>query len=118
MTNLLVTGNAIIDFGASASILNSTNFTLSAGASLTVLDWTNEVDYFYSQNWTGATLGTRGQGSETQAAFNGYSSSSTGWLSYDNEISPAPEPATYGAILGALSLAAVGFRRLRRRRAA
>lgn len=118
VTNLVVTGNAIIDFGTSASILNSTNFTLSAGASLTVLDWTNEVDYFYSQNWTGATLGTRGQGSETQTTFNGYSSSSTGWLSYDNEISPAPEPATYGAILGALSLAAVGFRRLRRRGAA
>ena len=31
--------------------------------------------------------------------FNGYSSSDTGWLSYDNEISPAPEPAAYGAIL-------------------
>ena len=112
VTNLVINGNAIIDFGSSASMLNSTNFTLAAGATLTVMDWTNEVDYFTSANWTGATLGTRGVGPETQVTFNGYSSSSTGWLSYDSEISPAPEPAAYGAILaGASLLGLVVYRR-------
>ena len=80
------------------------------------MDWTNEVDYFYAQNWTGATLGTTGTGPETQATFNGYSSSKTGWLSYDSEISPAPEPAAYGAIFGGIALAGILF--WRRRRAA
>ena len=107
VTNLEISGNAIIDFGSGTSILNATNFTIDTGAMLTVMGWNNEVDYFYATNWTGAILGTRGVGPETQVTFSGYPSSSTGWLSYDNEISPAPEPATYGAILGAICLLGV-----------
>src|SRR5271165_4480810 len=107
VTNLVISGNAIIDFGSSASILNTTNFTVNSGATLTVMDWTNAVDYFYSQNWTGVTLGTRGVGSETHVTFNGFSSANTAWLSYDMEISPAPEPAAYGAILVGISLLGV-----------
>ncbi|HMD61611.1 MAG TPA: autotransporter-associated beta strand repeat-containing protein, partial [Opitutaceae bacterium] len=107
VTNLVISGNAIIDFGASASILNATNFTINGSSTLTVKDWADEVDYFYSQNWTGVTLGSRGTGQETHVTFNGYSSSSTGWLSYDKEISPAPEPAAYGAILVGISLLGV-----------
>jgi autotransporter-associated beta strand protein len=114
VTNLDITGNTIIDFGSGSSILNLTNLTISAGATVTVEGWTNEVDYFYTQNWTGATLGTTGVGPETQVTFNGYSSSNTGWLSYDNEISPAPEPATYGAILVGVSLLGLVFYRRKR----
>ena len=101
----VVTGNAIIDFGTGgASTLNLTNLTIGAGDTLTVMDWTNEVDYFFTQNWSGVTLGTRGVGGETQVVFNGNPGSSTGWLSYDKEISPAPEPATYGALFVGISL--------------
>ncbi|HXQ81698.1 MAG TPA: autotransporter-associated beta strand repeat-containing protein [Opitutaceae bacterium] len=114
VSNLVISGNAIIDFGSGASILNSTTFTMDAGAALTVEGWTNEVDYFYAQNWPGATLGTRGVGPETQVTFNGFSSSNTGWLSYDNEISPAPEPAAYGAILVGISLLGVAVYRRKR----
>jgi autotransporter-associated beta strand protein len=114
VTNLVIGGNAIIDCGSSASILNATNLTLGAGATLTVMDWSNEIDYFYAQNWTGATLGTTGAGSETQVSFAGYTSSSTGWLSYDNEVSPAPEPATYGAIMAGISLVAIAVYRRKR----
>jgi len=107
VTNLVISGNAIIDFGSGSSILNASDFTVDAGATLTVDNWTNEVDYFYAQNWTGATLGTRGVGPETQVTFNGYTSASTGWLSYDSEISPAPEPAAYGAVLAGICLLGV-----------
>jgi len=113
VSDLVVSGNAIIDFGGGASILDSATFTMDPGAALTVEGWASGVDYFYAQNWTGATLGTTGVGPETQVTFNGYSSASTGWLSYDNEISPAPEPATYGAILVGISLVAVVVRRRR-----
>jgi len=113
VNNLVVTGNAVIDFGSSASILNTTDFTLAAGATLTIKDWNNEVDYFYAQNWTGVTLGTRGTGAEGQVTFTGYPSGGTGWLSYDKEISPAPEPATYGAIFAGISLLGIAIRRRR-----
>jgi hypothetical protein len=63
-------------------------------------------------------LGTRGLGSETQVTFAGSSSSQTAWLSYDHQITPAPEPATYGAVLMGAALAVIGLRRRKARRAA
>jgi hypothetical protein len=48
--------------------------------------------------------------------FNGFAGSNTGWLSYDHEISPAPEPATYGAIFVGVSL--LGLVIYRRKRSA
>jgi fibronectin-binding autotransporter adhesin len=105
--NLVIAGNAIIDFGSGSPILSAGTFTVDPGAMLTVEGWSNQVDYFYAQNWTGATLGTRGTGPETQVTFSGYSSSSTGWLSYDREISPAPEPGAYGALLAGICLLGV-----------
>ena len=42
----------------------------------------------------------------------------TAWLGYDHEITPAPEPATYGLLFTGLALGAVGLHRYRRRRAA
>ena len=114
VSSLVITGNAIIDFGSSASTLNLTNFSIGMGDTLTVMDWTNQIDYLYTQNWTGATLGTTGTGAETQVTFTGNPSSSTGWLSYDKEISPAPEPATYGAIFVGISLAGIVLCRRKR----
>ena len=105
--NLVISGNAIIDFGSGSPILNAGTFTVDPGATLTVEGWSNAVDYFYAQNWTGVTLGSRGTGAETQVTFNGYSSSNTAWLSYDKGISPAPEPAAYGAILVGISILGV-----------
>ena len=116
VTNLEITGNAIIDFGSGKNILNAINFTVDAGATLTVENWTNEVDYFYAQNWSGVTLGTGGVGQELQVTFDPptYTNTQTGWLSYDKEVSPAPEPATYGAILVGVSLLGVIMYRRKR----
>lgn len=102
-TSLHVTGNSILDFGTgAASVLNLTNFTIDAGATLTVLNWTNAVDHFYVTNSPTA-------GALSQIVFSGFSSSPTGWRT--GEIRPVPEPATYGAIfIGAIVVFFAGLR--------
>ena len=118
--NITVSGNSVLDFGAStASVLNSTSLTMSnSSVTLTVNDWVNASDYFYTQNFTGATTDVRGTTPENQITFTGNSNNATAWLGYDHEITPAPEPATYGLLFTGLALGAVGVHRYRRRRAA
>ena len=115
-------GKDVIDFGTGgASILNASNFTIDAGATLTINGWNDMVDYFFAQHWTGATLPSRGLGPETQVTFTGFTPSQTAWLPYDSthdQITPAPEPATYGAMLMGAALAFLGFRSYRRKSAA
>ena len=109
---LHITGNTVLDFGAStASTLNATTFIVDAGVTLTVINWANAVDYFYAQNWTGATLGGSGTTPENQLTFSGYSNNSTQWQSYDDEVTPAPESAFYGAVFIGLTLAWVLWHR-------
>ena len=111
---LHITGNTILDFGNSAaSTLNATTLIIDAGVTLTITNWVNAVDYFYAQNFNGAVLDTHGATPMNQITFTGYSNNNTGWLSYDHQVSPAPEPATYGALFAALCLGAVGLRRRR-----
>lgn len=111
-------GGSILDFASSAnSTLNVSNVTLGSNT-LTVNNWTNLQDYFYSTNFTGVTPNARGTAPENQIVFSGFSAANTAWLSNDHQITPAPEPATYGMIFVGLSLAAVGVRRLRRHRTA
>jgi autotransporter-associated beta strand protein len=105
ITTLNVTANSTIDFSSStAATLNLTNLTISAGVTLTVANWTNATDFFYTTNWTGAVYNTTGTTPMNQVAFNGFSSTNTKWQSYDNQVTPLPEPSTYGALfLGALT---------------
>ncbi len=101
---LNVTGNSIINFAGTASSLNLTNLVIGAGVTLTIQGWQNAVDYLYTQNFSGATLDSRGTGSAGQVVFSGFSGSSTIWQSYDRQVTPVPEPAAYGAaLLGALA---------------
>ena len=117
---LEITGTTILDFGNSAaSILNATNIRLAPGASLTITNWVNNVDFFFAQNWLAGTtvpgINTRGVGDETQITFTGFSNTQTAWLDYNNaakhQITPVPEPATYGALFMAAALALLGYRR-------
>ena len=114
--NISITGNSVMDFGAStSSVLSSTGLGFSnSSVGLTINNWVNATDYFYTQTFTGATVDVRGAAPENQITFSGNSNNSTAWLSYDHQITPAPEPSTYGAIFTALALGAVGFRRYRR----
>jgi fibronectin-binding autotransporter adhesin len=118
ITNLVVTGYSTIDFGNGVAVtLNGTNFTNSG--SLSIANWVNAVDYFFAQNWTGATLDVRNQAPMNLISFTAssasYAASNTAWLPYGSNvmITPAPEPSTYGAIFMGLSLVGLGFRRWR-----
>ncbi len=109
---LHITGNTVLDFGSSAaSILTASTLIIDAGVTLTINNWTNATDYFYAQSWTGASYNTRGTTPMNQVTFSGFSSSTTGWLSFDNQITPVPEPTTYGAVFSALMLAWFAWRR-------
>jgi fibronectin-binding autotransporter adhesin len=117
---LNVTGNSTIDF-AGATTLSLTSLTISSGVTLTIQNWTQASDYFFTANWSGVTqdiADNAGALPVSQVVFSGFGANQTGWDSYDNQIRPnVPEPSTYGALLlGALT----GFfvwRRLVRRSA-
>ena len=114
-----VTAGSIIDFGNPAtSVLSVSSVSASAGVKLSVTGWANLVDYFYSTSDPGA----QGTAPIDQIAFNGGSGASTHWNAYTsgpgsgNEITPAPEPAAYGAVLSGLALFGIAHRRRQRRR--
>jgi hypothetical protein len=111
---LEITGSSIIDFAGNTT-LNLTNLTIAAGVTLTIQNWANASDFFFTQNWAGASFDTSGANPMNQVVFTGFSANDTKWQSYDNQITPVPEPSTYGAMLiGGLA----AFAAWRRRRAA
>jgi autotransporter-associated beta strand protein len=120
---LNITGSSTIDFGTGAATthLTDSSLTMGTGATLTIDNWVDEQDYFYATSFTGATYGADGVTPEDQIIFNGFSSNNgmtTKWLSWDNEITPVPEPATYGAIFIGACLGFFLLRRLPRRKLA
>lgn len=111
ISNLVIEGDSTIDFGNGTSVtLNAGTFSLTDCSKLLVKYWTSESDYFLAGNWTGATEGLRGQAPMNQVTFDGYSNNKTAWLPFgpNHQITPVPEPATYGAIFGLASLG-LGF---------
>jgi len=112
---LHITANSIIDFGSAvASLLSVTNLIVDAGVSLTISNWSDTVDFFYAQNWSGAVFNNTGVAPMNQVSFTGFSGSDTRWQGYDSQITPVPEPATYGALLVGAGLALVWWRRRKR----
>lgn len=101
ITTLNLTANSIIDF-ATAATLTVTTLNLN-GFTLTVENWANMTDFFYATNWTGAVENTTGAAPMNLVTFNGFSAGNTKWQGYDDQVTPVPEPATYGAwLLGGL----------------
>lgn len=109
---LHVSGNSTIDFAGGNSTLNFTNLTIDANVTLTIANWANAADYFYTQGWTGATFDTSGTAPMNQVVFSGVTGN-TQWVSFDKQVTPVPEPSTYGLLM---LLGAGGFVAWRRRR--
>jgi hypothetical protein len=114
---LNVTSSSILDFASpSTSQFDVSGVTLSTGAQLSVNHWTDGTDYFYSST----SPGTMGQPPINQIVFSGYTGNQTHWNTYTsgpenfNQITPTPEPATYGAIFIGISLAGIIIHRRRR----
>lgn len=104
---LTVSGDSILDFGGSSVIsFNSINFT--GDYTLTVQNWNDTVDYFYSLLPPNITDLSR-------IVFNGFTGNDTKYRPGNNEITPVPEPSTYGAIFMGLSGGLVWWLRRRRR---
>ena len=107
---LHITGNSILDFGnSSASILNATNLIIDTGVTLTINNWVDTVDYFYLVN----SPGSQGNAPLNQIVFSGFTGSNTKWQPYDHQVTPVPEPATYGAALIGFSALLLAWRRRR-----
>lgn len=114
LNTLNITGNSTIDF-AGVSTLSVTNLTIAAGVTLNITNWVNASDYFTVQNWTGAVRDLRGVAPMNQVAFTGFTSpNTTRWQSYDDQITPVPEPSTYGALLLLVSGGVIAWRRRQR----
>jgi len=108
---------SVLDFSAASgtpttnSILSTTGVTVGSGSALSVINWVNASNYFYSLTTpSGATLGA--------INFTGtYNGRTPGWNSFTSgpdgghEITPVPEPSTYGAILVAISLVGIVIHR-------
>ena len=108
--NLQITGNSVLDFSGTANSLltvNNVSFQ-NTGLQLSVTNWADTMDYFYSTNQSPST---QGSAPLNQIVFTGFTGANTKWLSYDHEITPVPEPSTYGAIFTALSLGLLALRR-------
>jgi autotransporter-associated beta strand protein len=105
---LNVSANSIIDFGAGTdSVLSLAALGFgSAGVILSAQNWADAADYFYSE-----TGYLQGAAPLDQVEFAGWSAADTKWQSYDSQITPVPEPRTYGAILTALGVGLVLWRR-------
>ncbi len=119
---LRLTGTSVIDFGG-ASTLNVGRLIveLADGQETLITSWTEFVDFFYAGSFTATEKGvdipfdTRGEAPQNRIVFANWTGNNTWWQSWDNQVTPVPEPATYGAVaIGGL----LGWFATRRRRRA
>ena len=110
-TNLVITGDSVIDFGGGGSALNLSSLTVANNAILTIVNWNNAVDMFSAQSNPGSSVV---QVYYADTGSNGTYSSGGGSI---RPGTPVPEPATYGLIMTGSSIAVLVWLRRRSRQA-
>lgn len=130
---LNITADTILDFGTgTGSTLNANNIYIAAGVTLTVKNWSSEIDFLFANSnfrqndssGTSATFNATGAVPENQIVFENSSSSggNAAWINYNYdgytnyEIRPIPEPSTYGLVLITGCVTALAWKRRQRRR--
>jgi autotransporter-associated beta strand protein len=106
--NLTVTGagTSVIDFGTSgATIAEFDTVNVPGAGTLAVNNWTDYVDYFIATT----SPGPQGSSPTNKVVFNGFVGNDTKWtplVGGNGQLTPVPEPSTYGAVFlgGAASL--------------
>ncbi len=117
---LNITANSTIDFAGINAGLDLTTLTIADGVTLNITNWGDMADAFFTDNWTNGGTGNagafdlRGTDPMNQITFTGFAANQTQWQSYDHQVTPVPEPSTYGALLLGAGLAVFGFRRFRK----
>lgn len=115
---LHITGDTILDFGNStASVLSTANLQIDAGVKISITNWVEWQDYFFAADWADAVVDIPDAGPAAQVDFDGWNTP-TKWQSWDNQITPTPEPETYGLMLMSAALSGLGWRRWRKQRKA
>jgi fibronectin-binding autotransporter adhesin len=112
--DLTVTASSVIDFGTSGATVAQFDSVNVTTGTLSVNNWTNAVDYFLSYDDTGP----QGSSPTNKVVFNGFVGNDTKWLPYgggNGQLTPVPEPATYGAVFLAAAVGLFSTRRRRRR---
>lgn len=110
--SLTITADSVIDFGGSAWLsLNS--LSIATGITLTITNWADTVNFLYTQSFVGTMFDDRGGAGVNQVVFDSWSGSDTIWQEYDQQVTPVPEPATYGTIMVGLGLLIGVWRRWR-----
>jgi autotransporter-associated beta strand protein len=110
--NLTVTGDSVLDFSGTSTFEIQNLYFDSLAHTLNVVNWTDAVDYFLSRD----RPGFRHDPPLNQVVFTGWTGDHTTYQDWDNQITPVPEPSTYGAMLMGAGLAFFGYRRWRRQR--
>jgi hypothetical protein len=103
--------DSVIDFGTTGStVAQFSNVNVTGAGNLTVNNWTDFVDFFSAANSPGA----QGTSPTNKIVFATFSGSATKWTSY-SEITPVPEPSTYGLLMLGGATGLVFWVRRRRR---
>ncbi len=103
ISNLVITGDSVIDFGTGGSTLNVQNLTVNNDAVLTIQNWNTAVDVFIAVNNPNNSV------VKIYYADTGQSATWSGGFITPNH--PVPEPSSYGIISMSILFGFVCFRR-------
>jgi hypothetical protein len=105
---------SVIDFGTTGStVAQFANVNVTGSGNLAVNNWTDMVDYFLATNSPGA----QGTSPTNKVVFAGYVGNNTKWRPLtggsNGQLTPVPEPSTYGAIFLGSAAGLLWWRRCR-----